>query len=1032
MRNERASIREFVDALLAQRRPPDELIIVDGNSSDGTAEILREYASAGHLRLISEECNIAAGRNLGVAAASHEHIAVTDAGCRADPDWLAQIEACFLNTQKPDVVSGNYAFDTHSRFEEASVHATDTPGREDGDLGKYYPSSRSIAFTKAAWMAVGGYPDWLYAAEDTLFNIRLRQKGFRFAFARSAIVRWRPRRTWKALYRQYYNYARGNGRIGFGIFGYVANIQAHAVFLACILGALIWTPLAIGALVVAADHLRRRLWQQASYAWHRTGSVAMFGHILLVMEFVRIAGMAGFIAGRLDRRRDPKFVSRQMEWMGVTSLEPWPQFPSTRKMALAATAICLLVAVVHAWRYAVLVPAGAFTFMLLVGSLRNFSRTGPQLKIEIQTHYRAYSLMAFSRLVLWSFAIGVLLAGLGPLALAGLEAAADLDSPPIPAWLAAVFSLLLLTGLQFCRHLVLLPASIAASINYRLSRLYPFWALLSTRALNGIAVAAAVALVALLGVGAARLLLSGNGSGCAMLIGTASLYIATLILGGWTPEPSRGASKPTQPHSPRPNVLMIGADTLRADRLGGAGYMRSLTPCIDRLASQGTYLSQCYVPCARTAPSLMSLLSGTWPKTHLIRDNFALPGDANSDVAYLPQLFRDAGYRTIAISDWAGADLGKYPLGFDVRELPDDQWNIKYLIRQGPKDVRLFLSLFTHSWFGRKFLPELYYLAGVPMTDELGRATRRHLRECAVRQQPFFLNVFLSTTHAPFGSEYPYYTLFPGREYSGPSKFVMAGLSDPFEIVERQRERAENFDLGQIIDLYDGCVRRFDDEVNRIIEYLNKCGLGESTIIVIYSDHGIEFFERNTWGQGNSVLVDDSARIPVVVFDPRHRGPKVVADITRNVDVAPTLLELAGLPVPSTVEGVSLAATVRADLPAPRLTAFSETGIWFDRLPGMPEGHALYPPLPELLTVPDKESGTLAVRTEFADAVVAAKDRMVKEGRWKLTYMPMQTGTVQYQLFDVLADPLCMTNIAHQHPLEVANLKASLLKWIQS
>ena len=349
VRNECNSIREFVDSLLAQHRPPDELIIVDGHSSDGTAEILQGYASTGQLRLISEDCNIARGRNLGIAAANHEYIAVTDAGCRADPDWLAQIEDCFLAEPPPDVVAGNYAFDVRSRFEEASVYATDTPDREDGDLARYFPSSRSVAFTKAAWTAVNGYPAWLYAAEDTLFNIRLRQKGYRFSFARQAIVRWRPRRNWKALFKQYFNYARGNGRIGLGISGYVANIQTHALFVACVIGAFIWAPIALGALAIFIDHVRRRLWRQARYAKVRTGSVALFLQVLLTMELVRIAGMAGFIAGRLDRRRDPKFVMAQRDWMGATSIEPWPPFPSVPRLLLASMVVFVLVGVIYAW-----------------------------------------------------------------------------------------------------------------------------------------------------------------------------------------------------------------------------------------------------------------------------------------------------------------------------------------------------------------------------------------------------------------------------------------------------------------------------------------------------------------------------------------------------------------------------------------------------------------------------------------------------------------------------------------------------------
>jgi hypothetical protein len=111
-----------------------------------------------------------------------------------------------------------------------------------------------------------------------------------------------------------------------------------------------------------------------------------------------------------------------------------------------------------------------------------------------------------------------------------------------------------------------------------------------------------------------------------------------------------------------------------------------------------------------------------WPHHHGVRDNFIADADTDLRVPDLPALLRQHGYATAAVSDWCGADLKKFPFGFDYVDTPDDQWNIKYLIRQGPKNLRLILSLFTHNRFGKTFLPELYYLAGVPMTTELGQA----------------------------------------------------------------------------------------------------------------------------------------------------------------------------------------------------------------------------------------------------------------------------------------------------------------------
>jgi glycosyltransferase involved in cell wall biosynthesis len=321
VRNEAAGIRAFVDSLLAQSHPPDELIVVDGASTDGTREILAEYEAAGRLVLVSQDCNIAQGRNIGIARATSGFIAVTDAGCTAERDWLRNLVRCHRGEQRPDVVAGNYSFETHTAFEEASVLATDSPDRESSESAVYYPSSRSIAFTKAAWQAVKGYPDWLYAAEDTLFNIRLRQLGFRFAFCREAIVRWRPRTTWRSLFRQYFNYARGNGRIGGATGGYVKNLRTHSLVLVLLVLGLAWWPLALGALLVAADHVRGNYWRQARAAQRATGKVSMLWRVLGVMEFVRIAGMCGFVAGRYDRWRDPSFIAAQRAWMGTDTVQ---------------------------------------------------------------------------------------------------------------------------------------------------------------------------------------------------------------------------------------------------------------------------------------------------------------------------------------------------------------------------------------------------------------------------------------------------------------------------------------------------------------------------------------------------------------------------------------------------------------------------------------------------------------------------------------------------------------------------------------
>ena len=322
VRNEKDSIRTFVDSLLGQERPADEIIIVDGASDDGTLEILQAFSQDNKLKVISQDCNIAEGRNLGIAAASSEIIAVTDAGCLVELDWLAQLMCCFDHELKPDVVSGNFRFDCHSDFETAVSLATFAPNRETSDQARYLPSSRSLAFTKAAWQAAGGYPEWLYAAEDTLFDIRLRQLGFEFVFCKDAYVCWRPRENWRALAKQRMNFARGNGRVGIGTRGYIINAQYHLAILLPVLAMLIHPLIGLLGLPPLIVHIRSNLLSQSLYAVRQSGRWSMFFRVMLVMEITRLVGIAGYLMGRNDRRTNPAtYVDKQKAWMGIDDVE---------------------------------------------------------------------------------------------------------------------------------------------------------------------------------------------------------------------------------------------------------------------------------------------------------------------------------------------------------------------------------------------------------------------------------------------------------------------------------------------------------------------------------------------------------------------------------------------------------------------------------------------------------------------------------------------------------------------------------------
>jgi glycosyltransferase involved in cell wall biosynthesis len=263
--NEGATIDALLASVAAQTRPPDEVRLVDGGSTDDTVARARAWAARG-LPLTVEVrpgAGISAGRNAAIAATSAPLVAVTDAGVRLAPDWLAYLTRPFADPGV-DVVAGFFHAAPRSAVEYA-LGATTLPLEEDVDPARFLPSSRSVAFRRAAWERVGGYPEWLDYCEDLVFDLALLRAGCRFAFEPRAVAYFRPRPTLRAFYRQYYLYARGDGK---------ADLwrKRHAIRYGTYLGLLLLLlvlarrqpALALPALALAGAYLRRpyqRLWQ---------------------------------------------------------------------------------------------------------------------------------------------------------------------------------------------------------------------------------------------------------------------------------------------------------------------------------------------------------------------------------------------------------------------------------------------------------------------------------------------------------------------------------------------------------------------------------------------------------------------------------------------------------------------------------------------------------------------------------------------------------------------------------------------------
>jgi glycosyltransferase involved in cell wall biosynthesis len=164
-----SAVAEFLDSVRRQTRPPDEVVIVDGGSTDGTLEILR---AASDITVIEAPgANIAQGRNLAVRGAAHDVVAVSDADCILVPQWLERLVSTIEDGA--DVAMGFYRPVYNSFFETCSA-AVSLPDEEEVDPRRFMPSSRSVAYRREAFDLAGGYPEWLDVGEDMYLNHRLR------------------------------------------------------------------------------------------------------------------------------------------------------------------------------------------------------------------------------------------------------------------------------------------------------------------------------------------------------------------------------------------------------------------------------------------------------------------------------------------------------------------------------------------------------------------------------------------------------------------------------------------------------------------------------------------------------------------------------------------------------------------------------------------------------------------------------------------------------------------------------------------
>ena len=213
-RNEMGSLPRWKRDILGQSRPPEEIVIVDAFSDDGTFEFLAQWAERdARVKIIQKNGMPAHGRNLAIKNAAHEHVLSTDLGVGLSQDWCQELIAPFESDPDLEVVAGNTCIDretAHSPWARAE-YLLENGGEAQLGAG-HVPGNRSSAYKISIWERLRGLPeDLTFAADDSVYGRQMLQEGLKIAYAPKAMTYWgRPNRA-KQFFREQYVYGRGDG-----------------------------------------------------------------------------------------------------------------------------------------------------------------------------------------------------------------------------------------------------------------------------------------------------------------------------------------------------------------------------------------------------------------------------------------------------------------------------------------------------------------------------------------------------------------------------------------------------------------------------------------------------------------------------------------------------------------------------------------------------------------------------------------------------------------------------------------------------
>ncbi len=310
--NEIDRLRYSISDIENQSLLPNEIVITDAGSTDGTVDLLKDWAKRSSINIMIIElkgCNVAQGRNKSIQSASFDIIVSTDFGCRYEQGWLKSLVEPFMD-ERIVVVGGAY---TVNEKEIATLAAKAnyllTKGYEIVMDEHFIPSSRSIAYYKSAWKATGGYPEWLtLAADDLVFGMLLRAKGYHFHLVKRALVKWGRHLTVRGYARESYRYGLGDGEARVNFRNFVSNLMEVTCRFLLFSGAILFflnlifdraDPIWLIAFTPGLVGLRsyKNAWKNWVHIKSKKYHFGVFLFSLLLIEKTRVNYLKGYVKG---------------------------------------------------------------------------------------------------------------------------------------------------------------------------------------------------------------------------------------------------------------------------------------------------------------------------------------------------------------------------------------------------------------------------------------------------------------------------------------------------------------------------------------------------------------------------------------------------------------------------------------------------------------------------------------------------------------------------------------------------------------